>query len=107
MTLKKVLVVEGKDDEHVLKHLSGNCGGPQFDEVRPLGGIDHLLEVIPVYWKSIADTGIVGIVVDADTDAAGRWQALRGRLVNIGYEGIPKQPDRDGTIVDPPFQPVR
>ncbi len=101
MTLKKVLLVEGKDDEHVLKHLSGNRGGPQFDEVRPLGGIDRLLEVIPVYWKSIADTAIVGIVVDADTDAASRWQALRDRLVKIGYEDFPQQPHRDGTVIDP------
>jgi hypothetical protein len=33
MTLKRILLVEGKDDEHVLKHVSGNRGGPRFDEV--------------------------------------------------------------------------
>jgi hypothetical protein len=102
MTLKKILLVEGKDDEHVLKHVSGNRGGPRFDEVAAHGGIDRLLDAIPVRLKAIADTAIVGIVVDADTDAAARWQALRDRLVNVGYEDFPQQPDRDGTVVDPP-----
>jgi hypothetical protein len=102
MTLKRILLVEGKDDEHVLKHVSGNRGGPRFDEVATHGGIDRLLDAIPVRLKASADTAIIGIVIDADTDAAARWQALRDRLVNIGYEDFPQQPDRDGTIVDPP-----
>lgn len=73
MALKKVLLVEGKDDEHVLKHLCGNRAGPRFDEVKSHDGVDELLESFPVQLKASGDDAIVGVIIDADTDAASRW----------------------------------
>ncbi len=102
MTLKKILLVEGKDDEHVFKHLCGNRGGPQFDEVRSHEGVEQLLDSFPVRLKASGDGAIVGVVVDADTDVASRWHSLRDRLIRVGYETVPEAPVPDGTVVDPP-----
>lgn len=40
MAGKKILLVEGIDDEHVLKHLCGNRGVGQLDEVKPQGNAE-------------------------------------------------------------------
>ena len=102
MAAKKILLVEGSDDEHVLKHLCGTRGGPRLDEVKPLEGVDRLLEYIPVRLKAIEDGDIVGVVIDADTDLSARWKSLRNRLILVGYRGAPEHPSPDGTILDPP-----
>ena len=36
---RKILLVEGKDDEHVLKHICGNRGIPELDSVEPIGNV--------------------------------------------------------------------
>lgn len=102
MAARKVLLVEGKDDEHVLKHISGNCGGPRFDQVISHEGKSSLLDAIQVHLKAEGDTAIAGIVIDADTDLSARWQSLRDRLINLGYTSVPKTPDKEGTIIDAP-----
>ena len=101
MADKKILLVEGPDDEHVLKHICGNRGVPKLDEVKPHGGVDKLLDSIPVRLKE-SDVGVVGVVIDADTDLKSRWQSLQDRLIRAGYGEVPEQPAKDGTILDPP-----
>jgi hypothetical protein len=102
MAVKKILLVEGIDDEHVLKHLCGNRGVPHLDDVKAHGGVVHLLDSLPVRLKASEFGDIVGLVIDADTDMASRWQSLRNRLIGVGYETVPDQPAFDGTILDPP-----
>jgi len=102
MAVKKILLVEGVDDAHVLKHLCGNRGGPRLDEVRSHGGVAELLESLPVQLKASGDEAIVGVVIDADTNVAARWQSLRDRLAGLGYVSVPGNPAPDGTIIDPP-----
>lgn len=34
MAVRKKLLVEGKDDEHVLKHICGTCDVGHLDEVK-------------------------------------------------------------------------
>ncbi|MDD5708693.1 MAG: hypothetical protein PHR35_22485 [Kiritimatiellae bacterium] len=102
MAAKKILLVEGSDDEHVLKHICGNRGIPHLDYIKPLGSVEELLDSVPVHLKASEDGDIVGVVIDADTDLAARWQSLRDRLVNVGYTGVPKNPMTGGTIIDPP-----
>ena len=102
MAAKKILLVEGSDDEFVLKHLCGNRGGPRLDEVKSRGGVDELLGSFPVHLKASEDGDIVGMVIDADTDLSARWQSLRNRLILVGYPGVPENPSPDGTILDPP-----
>ena len=102
MAVKRTLLVEGPDDEHVLKHLCGNRGVPHLDDVKSHGGVEQLLDSFPVRLKASEDGDIVGVVIDADTDLASRWQALRDRLIRVGYEGVPESPAPDGTILDSP-----
>ena len=103
MAIKKILLVEGHDDEHVLKHLCGNRDVPKLDEVKPLGGVDELLKSFPVQLKASNDGDIVGVVIDADTDLNSRWQSLRNSLIKAGYQDVMENPSPDGTILDPPI----
>ncbi len=96
--------MEGRDDEHVLKHICGNRGIAHLDEVKPHGGVVKLLESVPVRLKASEDGDIVGVVIDADTDVQARWQSLRDRLIDVGYQNVPADPAPDGTIVDPPAE---
>jgi hypothetical protein len=102
MAAKKILLVEGSDDEHVLKNLCGNRGGPRLDEVKSHEGVERLLDSFRVRLKASEDGDIVGLVIDADTDLSARWQSLRNRLILVGYQGVPENPSPDGTILDPP-----
>jgi len=102
MAAKKILLVEGTDDEHVLKHICGNRGIPHLDDVKPHGGVERLLDSVPVRLKASEDGDIVGVVIDADADVAARWQSLRDRLIRVGYTGVPDSPAPEGTILDPP-----
>jgi len=36
------------------------------------------------------------------TDLAARWQSLRDRLIDLGYPGVRKDPDPQGTVLEPP-----
>jgi hypothetical protein len=101
MANKRILLVEGPDDEHVLKHICGNRGVPHLDFASH-GSVDNLLDSIPVRLKTSEDGDIVGVVIDADTDVTARWQSLRDRLVRVGYTAVPGNPALDGTIIDPP-----
>ena len=38
MANRRILLVEGVDDEHVMKHICGNHGIPELDEVKQHGG---------------------------------------------------------------------
>lgn len=101
MAGKKILLVEGTDDEHVLKHICGNRGVGTLDEVKPLGSIEKLLENFPVTLKE-TDIEALGVVVDADTDLKARWQSLRDRLIAAGYSTVPNDAAPDGTILPAP-----
>ena len=107
MADRKILLVEGPDDEHVLKHICGNRGIARLDEVKPHGGVEQLLESIPVQVKAGEDGDIVGVVIDADTDVKARWQSLRDPLINLGYQDVPADPTPDGTVSDPPTHLLR
>lgn len=98
---KKVLLVEGTDDEHVVKHVCGNRGVRKLDEIKPHGSVQQLLDSFPVRLKE-SDLEALGVVIDADTDLAGRWGSLKHRLASAGYRNIPPHPAPAGTILLPP-----
>lgn len=117
MAGKNVLLVEGPDDEHVVKHLCGNNelpkidlivashgdrrdGLPESDGTEAPGGVDALIRSFPT-WLKQSDTAALGVLVDADTNLQARWEALRDRLAEKGY-GPPTKPDPSGTIILPP-----
>lgn len=99
--MKRVLLVEGVDDEHVMKHLFRHGGLPRLDDIANVGGVDRLLETFPVRLKE-SDVIALGVVIDADTNLANRWQSLRDRLRNVGYNDVPDLPHREGTVLGAP-----
>ena len=101
MATKRILLVEGVDDEQVLKCLCEIRGIQELYEITGQKGVERLLENFPVHLKE-SDIEALGVIVDADTDLAARWQALRDRLIKAEYQNVPLLPDPTGTIVPPP-----
>jgi len=102
MGSQKILLVEGNDDERVLKHI---CGSREIrlDEIRSSGGIQKLIEEIPVEIEKNGRQGgdnILGVIVDADLDVSSRWQAIRNLVSDTGYKNVPNNLDPDGMIFD-------
>jgi hypothetical protein len=100
MSGKRILLVEGKDDVHVLRALFGRRNLPLLSEIKDHEGWAELLEAIPVRLKE-SDVEAVGIILDADTSVASRWDSIRSRLSSAGY-APPRQPDPQGLVLHPP-----
>ena len=103
MGARKILLVEGRDDEHVLKHVCGTRDVGELDEIKPQGNVDQLLDNLPVRLKE-SDVEALGVVIDADTNLAARWDSLQNRLLKAGYKDVPRDPSPSGTILDPPSE---
>lgn len=108
MSGKKLLLVEGKDDEHIIKNICGRLSLGKIDTIKSSSGIDNLLDILPVELKS-ASSGTVerlGIILDADLNAGARWNCVRKILLENKYENIPKNISKKGTILaTPKMQP--
>lgn len=102
MVGRKLLLVEGKDDEHVLRHLCEIRNVGRVDEIKSHGGVEELLESIRVRLRASEEGDIVGVVIDADTDLTARWQSLWDRLIDAGYQGVRENPASEGTVLEPP-----
>ncbi|MFZ5676460.1 MAG: DUF3226 domain-containing protein [Pseudomonadota bacterium] len=92
------LLVEGKNDLMVICNILQHHQVPQVFKVLEKGGIDNILEVLPVQLKG---SGVrkVGVVIDADLGVQQSWERLAGLLRAAGYAAVPPQPDANGTIV--------
>ena len=101
MAAKRVLMVEGPDDEHVVKHICGERKLGTIENIQPYGGKDSLLEGMGVRLKE-SDIAALGIILDADTDLQARWDAVRDRLTRAGFTSLPVGPTPDGTVINPP-----
>ena len=116
----RVLLVEGQDDKHVvrqicLRHPSFSVEG-QYDKeqlvldspsassftIRDTGNVDKVLESIGPEIKAPGRQA-VGILVDANDNVKGRWNAIMGRLRKAGIGQLPSSPRSSGTIL--PGQP--
>lgn len=104
---RRLLLVEGKDDIHVVRHLckahgidiaSVEIAEPADHDGDGEGGVQRLLEQVPVRLKE-SDLERLGVVLDADQDLEARWAQLRDRLRRAGYAGVPDRPASEGTVV--------
>ena len=93
----KKLLVEGKDDQHVIWALCNQFKIPENFSIIDCEGIEKLIERIPVELKA---SGIetIGIVVDADVALSSRWQSISQLLLNQGYV-LPTILPNDGLII--------
>ena len=112
---KHKLLVEGKNDQIAISTLCEHHDiwvlnkerpkqppvGKEFSfECKSKGNDEKLLRLSQLRNELIeSDLEAMGIVVDADTNAQGRWQALRNRLTELGYPDLPENPDANGTII--------
>ena len=106
------LLVEGDDDKHLFAQLiSYHQLSDRFKirnetlEIKPKNGIHNLLDTLKTELKG-SEQRRFGIVVDADTNLAACWQAIRSKLVDVGYLMVPEYPNPDGTIIKQDGWPV-
>ncbi len=110
------LLVEGKDDLHVIYSLLLHYQVPELFKPKTIDGISklseafedgvgRLLEAFEVELIRIEE-GRLGIIVDADNDLSARWQQLRGILEKSGYSSIPSKPKSGGTILEENGRPI-
>lgn len=79
------LLVEGNDDLHVMVALCEKFAIHENFDIINCNGIENLFAQIPVRFKQ---SGIetIGIIIDADTDLAGRWQTLTQKFHTLGIQ---------------------
>lgn len=95
----RLLLVEGTDDEHVVGHLWKRVHGsdPPFS-IGKREGVNNLL-------RSIRDEAnapgreVLGIMVDANDDVSGRWEAVTNRLRRAGID-VPAELDPAGVVIE-------
>jgi hypothetical protein len=85
---KRLMMVEGRDDSRVIQHFCKAHGiaiyvrgdrdtGERHDaEVVVEDGVEQLIQRLPIRLKE-ADVERLAVVVDADEDAASRWNQGR------------------------------
>ena len=93
-----ILLVEGPDDKHVVRHLSRSHDEMLDFCIFDKGGIDELLDDIGLELRVPGRTA-VGIVVDANDDLKARWRAVSDRLREEDIE-VPDYPDSSGSIIN-------
>lgn len=99
-TPEAYLVVEGKNDRHVIWHLCEQHQLPEIFSVEVPGdteGIDALLDGLPIRLKA-ENLRTLGIVADANQSLHARWAAIQHRLMAHGYDSIPERPLAEGWI---------
>ena len=95
---ERVLLVEGIDDEHVVRHLCKRAGIADRFTLIDKKGIERLLESISGEMK-VSGRVALGIIVDANNDIAGRWQAITDQLKRKGI-AIPSNPPARGLVTN-------
>lgn len=96
--IEKWLLVEGPEDFHTICQLLDVHGIHDGVTIESLGGYDEIRSDIRVRMKD-SDQTHFGIIVDADTNLAKRWESLHSMLEEYGYRDIPVEPTPEGTIV--------
>lgn len=95
-----LLLVEGMDDKHVIRHLAERCNRALEFAIKDYEGIENVLTSIGDH---IDEPGrpAVGIVVDADTHASNTWNRVWDRIQDAGrtIATTHPTPDENGTII--------
>lgn len=96
----RLLLVEGRDDKHVVIHLRGQHQQiPEF-EVTEKESISKLVDSIPAELK-VSGRIALGIMVDGNENPEARWDSITGILHSAGIDA-PAAIDAAGTIIEGP-----
>ncbi len=90
--------MEGVDDKHVVAHLCKQANSTQNFVIEEKEGVNNLIKSLPVE-MAVASRKALGVIVDANNDLVGRWQAVRSRLQSRGI-ALPSAPVAEGLVVD-------
>ena len=94
-----LLVVEGKDDLHVIAHISERASPLLAFGILQYEGIDNVLESISQHVDAPGRPAI-GFVLDTDRDISQTWDRVRSEFGRSERSvPLPVQPDIGGTIV--------
>ena len=96
----KQLLVEGRDEEYVIKSLLARYNLQPPFEIKPKEGIDNLRRSI---YAEINAPGrsTLGILADANDSPANRWKSISGRLTEADCK-VPLNLSKSGSIFPGP-----
>lgn len=107
--MNKILLVEGKDDEHVIYAIRDiyEISKDSF-KIKDKKGIENVLEETDSTLIDGNPDNCLGIVIDADEDLKIQWQRITSilRKANYNNEIIPDIPDANGTVIKQEFKPT-
>lgn len=95
-----LLSVEGSSDRHAVRALWNRLDSTVPLAIEPKGSDRQVLEAIPLDARA-PDRIAFGVVIDANGNPAGRWQALADRFAPLGIV-LPPKPISSGTVIIPP-----
>lgn len=102
----RVLLVEGKNDCHLISSLCRHYDVPQSFGLHDCGSDEYALKTLSALIAGAEPKEAIGIVLDADNpNLQGKWHAVRDRLMARGYE-ISEEPHPDGTMAKAEGQPT-
>ena len=82
----QLLLVEGPDDQHVVRHLWERRHGQGLPfQISPRGGVEGVIESIRDEARALGRQAL-GILVDANESPATRRQAISDRLASVGIQ---------------------
>lgn len=90
------LLVEGKDDQHIIWALCEKFSLKENFKVIDCTGFENLMLQIPIRLKQ-SNIKTLGILVDADLEIASRWQSISAKFRNI-YPNFPTSISSSGLI---------
>ena len=102
---KRILLVEGANDKHVILAIQGRreLRILDKDEIIDCKDCGQLLSGFPVRLNE-SDISMLGVVIDADVSLPNRWSELRNTLIAAGYSAVPTLPSAHGTVIEPPVE---
>lgn len=99
---KSVLLVEGKDDQHVIWSLLEQYQVPELFVVKDCDGIENLLRDVSLRLTTPTMYKNIGVVMDADVNIKGRYDAFRSVLESTGMYDFSKiSLSETGTLIKP------
>ena len=95
---KKILLVEGENDLHVVKHLwkrhDSEC---RPFEIKDAGGVEKVIGSLTGEYKA-PERETLGILVDGNDDPIKRWGEIAHELKGVAEIQMPEIPEENGFI---------
>ena len=95
---RKILLVEGPNDLHVIKHICDKSLPMADFHIENKDGLDNLLNAIGPEIKA-PGREVVGLVVDVNGSFDTRWSDVSRKLQSAGID-VPNKPASAGTFIE-------